>query len=108
MQQRGYGDQNAAEGSSPASSDYAQQQRGFKAQIARRKTFLENSDPDANHDRQAEPQDHIQLLPESALFAEQQKLEFLGPYKSAGNSRGYAQLDQQIDQDEPRFHEVRF
>ena len=35
-------------------------------------------------------------------------LNSLDRTRAAGNSRGHAQLDQQIDQDEPRFHEVRF
>ncbi len=104
VEQSGNTHQRAAERTRPAPADHAQQQRSLKAQIACLKTGLRNADQDADHDRQPEPEHEKHFLPEGALFAKQKGLEFFGTHQTAGNGRSYAQLDQQIDQDEAWFH----
>ena len=55
-------------------------------------------------EEQAEPQHQINLLPEGAVFTEQHQFEFFRSHQIAGNSRGHAQLEQQMNQDEARVH----
>ena len=85
-------------------ADHSQQQRRFETQVAREKTLLNDSDPYADHDRQAEPENQIDFLPECTLFPVEQELEFLRSHQRARHNRGHAQLEQLMDKDEPGFH----
>src|ERR1700722_18570443 len=85
----------------------SQQKRRLKAQIPSQKAGNGKADPDADCDRQRKPQHQINFLPEGPFFAKQQRLELFGADQSAGNNRGHAQLEHQMDQYEPRFHEIQ-
>ena len=54
--------------------------------------------------RNADPQHQVDFLFHAALLAKQQRLELQRTNQSAGHGGGYAQLDQQINEDESLFH----
>src|ERR1700730_14667898 len=97
----------SAQRACPAPRDYAEQKRSLEAEIACEKAWGGKANPDTDCYGQRDPQDEVHLLPKRALLAEQQGLEFLGANQTTGHGRGDAQLDQQMDEDQSRFHEIR-
>ncbi len=100
------GHQQAAQRARPATANRAEQKRGLKAQISSQKAGNGKTDPDANRDRQAKPEHEVEFLPEGSFFAKQQRLELNRANQSAGNDRGHSQLEHQMDEYEPWFHEI--
>src|SRR5208283_2247264 len=82
---------------------------GFKRQVASQKALGAESNPDAEGDRDCHPQRQVDFVFGIALLAKDQILEFLGAHQRARQSRGHAQLDKKIDENEPRFqHGMNF
>ena len=104
MQKRGKGNQAAAQNSGEAAPDDSQQKGGFERQVPSDEAFLDETNPHAQRNRNAEPQDKIDLLGGGAFFTEKKLLEFERSNQSARHRCRNAQLDQQIDEDEPLFH----
>src|SRR5438445_2500342 len=102
--------QGSASHSSKPARDGAQENNRFEREIASKRALSAEPYPDTERqvesdplgDRQTERQ--INLLLDRALFTEQQRLEFDRAHESSSDSRSYAQLHQQVDQDESVFH----
>ena len=100
----GKGQQYPAHHAGEASANHAQQDGGLERQIAGRETSGSEADPDAESQRNADPQDQIDLLLPGAFITKEQRLEFYRSHQGAGHRGSHAQLDQEIDEDESLFH----
>ncbi len=79
--------------------------RGLEGQIAGNKALLTEPDPHPESQGNADPQHQIDLLFPIALIAKQQRLELHRAAQNAGCRGGYAQLDQQIDENQALGHD---
>src|ERR1700674_342795 len=95
--------QRSPDPSREAPADHTQQQRRFERQVAGAETLDAASYPDAKRDRDRHPERQINFVPGFALLTEDQTLEFFGAHQRARHGRGHAQLDQEIDEYQPRF-----
>src|SRR3984957_13720608 len=87
----------AARQARPAAANRPQQKCRLKAQITSQKAGNGKTDPNTDRDGQAKPENEVEFLPESSLFAKQQRLELNRADQSAGNDRSHAQLEHQMD-----------
>jgi len=69
--------ERSADASRQASADHAQQQSGFKRQVAGEKTSGVEANPDADRDGDRHPQRQIDLVPGVAMFAKDEPLNSL-------------------------------
>jgi hypothetical protein len=103
VRRRGQRHQRSADAPRQAPADHAQQHRGFQRKVAGEETLDVASYPDAERDGDRHPQRQINLVPGFALLAEDQALEFLGAHQGARQGCGHAQLDEEVDEYQPRF-----
>jgi hypothetical protein len=107
VEKRGNAEQNASRNAGKAPDHDAQQNRGLQRQIAAKKIMEAKADPDSQRQRDANPEHQVDFLFPIAFVAEQERLELHLASKNAGGGRSYANLDQQVDEDETLFHEVK-
>src|SRR3981081_4673089 len=107
MQKSRKPEEHTTQNTCPPSADDAQQQRSLECQISGEKTLGGKPDPHTRRDGQSKPQDEVNLLPQRTFFTKQQRLELNRPHQSARHRGRHAQLDQELNQNKPRFHEFR-
>ncbi len=100
---RGQRHQRSAKPSRQAPADHAQQQCRFQRKVAGKEALGAESYPDAEGDGDRHPQRQIDLVPGFALLAKDRSLEFFGAHQGARHGRSHAQLDQEVDEYQPRF-----
>jgi hypothetical protein len=99
-----YADQDARQHSREPPRDNADQQAGLERQVRRQKIMNASAHHHAQRKREAGKEYEIDLLRQGAVFAEQHRLETLGPHQRARYRRSDAQLDQQGHEYEPLIH----
>ncbi|MGA2967472.1 MAG: hypothetical protein ABSD64_14785 [Terriglobales bacterium] len=95
--------EGAADAARQTAADDAEEEGGFEREVAGEKAFGDETDPDAEGDGDGHPQRKVDFVAGFTALAEDQALEFLGADERAGHGRGHAQLDEEIDEYEPRF-----